>query len=157
MLHSDVINYNESVFESIRRINEYGQEFWYARELQKVLEYTDYRNFELVIYKAMDACKGSMLNIDDHFVSSTEMVIIGSNARRYLKSYMLSRYACYLIVQNSDPSKEIIALRQTYFAVQTRKQELFDNLAFADLSEDLPTPEKSIQQIEREQRRLKDE
>ena len=136
MFQDNIVHYGQSIFESIRHVNERGQEFWYARELQRVLEYADYRNFELVIYKAMDACKGSMLNVDDHFVGSTEMVIIGSNARRYLKSYMLSRYACYLIVQNSDPSKEIIALGQTYFAVQTRKQELSDNLAFAELSED---------------------
>lgn len=123
---SDISKYSEQTFERIKHINEYDQEYWYARELQKVLEYSDYRNFELIIYKAMSACKGSGLNVDDHFGEVTEMVRIGSGARRALSSYALSRYACYLIVMNSDPSKEIIALGQTYFAVKARQQELID-------------------------------
>ena len=120
-------NYTEEVFESIKHINEYGQEFWYARELQKVLEYKDFRNFELSIYKAMESCKNSGFDFNDHFGETTEMVSIGSNAKRKVSSYMLSRYACYLIVMNSEPSKEIVALGQTYFAVKTRQQELFDD------------------------------
>lgn len=127
-------NYTESLFESIRHINEYGEEFWYARELSKVLEYKDFRNFELAIFKAMDACKNSGNEISDHFGEITEMVSIGSNAKRGFPSYQLSRYACYLIVMNADSSKKIIALGQTYFAIKTRQQELIDN--FDDLTED---------------------
>lgn len=127
-------NYTESLFESIRHINEYGQEFWYARELSKVLEYKDFRNFELTIFKAMEACENSGYQISDHFGEITEMVSIGSGAQRGFKSYQLSRYACYLIVMNGDSSKKIIALGQTYFAVKTRQQELIEN--FDDLSED---------------------
>lgn len=124
----------ESLFESIRHVNEYGQEFWYARELAKALEYKDFRNFELAIFKAMDACKNSGFNVSDHFGEVTEMVTIGSGAQRGFKSYQLSRYACYLIVMNGDSSKQIIALGQTYFAVKTRQQELIEN--FDSLSED---------------------
>lgn len=127
-------NYTESLFESIRHTNEYGQEFWYARELSKVLEYKDFRNFELTIFKAMEACKNSEYEISDHFGEVTEMVAIGSGAKRGLKSYQLSRYACYLIVMNGDSSKKIIALGQTYFAVKTRQQELIDN--YDNLNED---------------------
>ena len=127
-------NYTESLFESIRHENEYGQEFWYARELAKTLEYKDFRNFELAIFKAMDACKNSGFNVSDHFGEVTEMVTIGSGAQRGFKSYQLSRYACYLIVMNGDSSKQIIALGQTYFAVKTRQKELIEH--YDDLSED---------------------
>lgn len=128
------VDYSEATFEDIKHVDEDGNEFWYARELQKVLEYKDYRNFELVIYKAMESCNNSAKNVSDHFVESTEMVPIGSNALREVQSYKLSRYACYLIVQNGDPSKEVIALGQTYFAVKTRQQELIEK--FDDLTED---------------------
>ena len=127
-------NYTETLFESIKHVNKYGEEFWYARELSKVLEYKDFRNFELTIFKAMEACKNSENNISDHFGEVTEMVAIGSNAKRGFPSYELSRYACYLIVMNGDSSKKIIALGQTYFAVKTRQQELIDN--FEELNED---------------------
>lgn len=127
-------DYNENIFEGIKHINEYGQEFWYARELQKVLEYTDYRNFELTIFKAMDTCRNSELEVSDHFGEVTEMVVIGSGAHRQLRSYQLSRYACYLIAMNGDSSKPVIALAQTYFAVKTRQQELIEN--YDQLSED---------------------
>jgi len=130
----DDINEGESVFESIKHYNEYGQEFWYARELSKALEYKDYRNFELTIYKAMEACANSGNSVSDHFGETTEMVPIGSGAQRRFPSYQLSRYACYLIVMNGDPHKEIIALGQTYFAVKTRQQELIDD--YESLSED---------------------
>ena len=123
-----------SLFESIRHVDEYGHEFWYARELSKVLEYKDFRNFELTIFKAMETCKNSNNDIEDHFVEVTEMVAIGSGAKRNFKSYQLSRYACYLIVMNGDSTKKIIALGQTYFAIKTRQQELAE--AFDDLSED---------------------
>lgn len=127
-------SYTESLFESIKHINEYGEEFWYARELSKVLEYKDFRNFELTIIKAMEACQNSCNVISDHFGECTEMVPIGSNAKRGFPSYQLSRYACYLIVMNGDSTKKIIALGQTYFAVKTRQQELIDN--FDSLSAD---------------------
>lgn len=127
-------SYTETLFESIRHTNEYGQEFWYARELSKVLEYKDFRNFELTIFKAMETCKNSGNDISDHFGEVTEMVSIGSGAKRGFRSYQLSRYACYLIVMNGDISKKIIALGQTYFAVKTRQQELIEN--FDDLDED---------------------
>lgn len=127
-------NYTESLFESIKHINEYGQEFWYARELSKVLEYKDFRNFELTIFKAMEACENSKNKISDHFGEVTEMVTIGSGAQRGFKSYQLSRYACYLIVMNGDVSKKIISLGQTYFAVKTRQQELIEH--FDELDED---------------------
>lgn len=128
-------NYGESLFESLKHLDEYGEEFWYARELSKALEYKDFRNFELAIFKAMEACKNSENEISDHFGEVTEMVPIGSGAKRGFPSYQLSRYACYLIVMNGDSSKRIVALGQTYFAVKTRQQELIEN--FDDLTEDL--------------------
>jgi DNA-damage-inducible protein D len=117
-----------SPFETIKKINEYEQEFWFARELSKTLEYKDFGNFENVIKKAKISCENSGQSVLDHFSDATEMVAIGSGARRKFRSYKLSRYACYLIIQNSDPSKEIVALGQTYFATQTRKQEISENL-----------------------------
>lgn len=131
---NEVGNYSEQIFENIKHINEYGQEFWYARELSRALEYKDFRNFEQIIFKAMDSCKNSGFDIGDHFGDVTEMVEIGSNARRGFPGYMLSRYACYLIVMNGDPRKQVIALGQTYFAVKTRQQELVEN--YDELSEE---------------------
>ena len=113
-----------SPFERIRRKNAAGVEYWSSRDFSLVLDYSDYRNFEAVLGKARLACFNSGHRIEDHFVDVTEMVTIGSGAQRPIKTVLLSRYACYLIVQNADPSKEIVALGQTYFAVQTRKQEL---------------------------------
>jgi DNA-damage-inducible protein D len=95
-----------------------------ARQLSKVLDYTDFRNFTGVIEKAWNACKNSGNNPKDHIVEANEMVTIGSGAKREMPSYKLSRYACYLIVQNADHSKEVVAIGQTYFAVQTRIQEI---------------------------------
>ena len=127
-------SYTESLFESIKHVNEYGQEVWYARELAKVLDYKDFRNFELIIFKAMEACRNSENEISDHFGEFTEMVPIGSNAKRGFRSYQISRYGCYLIVMNGDPQKEIIALGQTYFASKTRQQELLEN--YDELTDD---------------------
>jgi DNA-damage-inducible protein D len=117
-----------NIFESIKKINKYGAEYWMAREFAKILEYKDFSNFENAIKKAMVACKNSRQNISDHFGEVTEMVMIGSGAKREFSSFQLSRYACYLIVQNSDPSKKFVALGQTYFAIQTRKQENYEQL-----------------------------
>ena len=130
----DATNYSESLFESIRHINEYGEEFWYARELQPALEYTEWRNFKKVIDKAMLACETSENAVLDHFVDVNKMVGIGSDAERSINDMALSRYACYLIVQNGDPRKKVIAFGQTYFAVKTRQQELIEN--FDTLDED---------------------
>ena len=113
-----------SPFEMIRRTNAAGAEFWSSREFAQVLEYTDYRNFDQVIQKARLACFNSGQKVEDHFVDVTEMVDIGSGAQRAIRTVFLSRYACYLIVQNADPSKDVVALGQSYFAVQTRRQEL---------------------------------
>lgn len=115
---------NDSPFERIKRINDAGNEYWSSRDFSQILGYSDYRNFEQVIKKAKKACFNSGHRIEDHFVDITEMVDIGSGAQRPVNSVYMSRYACYLIVQNADPSKEIVALGQTYFAVQTRKQEI---------------------------------
>lgn len=117
---------NIKIFEQLKKINEYCQEFWKARELAKALEYKDFGNFENVITKAKMACINSWYDVDLHLGDITEMVEIGSWTTRWFSSYSLSRYACYLIVQNADPSKEIFALWQKYFALQTRRQELQD-------------------------------
>lgn len=115
---------HKSPFEQIRRTNNAGNEYWSSRDFAKVLDYSDYRNFEQVIAKARTACFNSGQRVDDHFVDVTEMIELAKGAKREVKTVFLSRYACYLIVQNADPGKEIVALGQTYFAVQTRKQEL---------------------------------
>ena len=126
-------SYTETLFESIKHINEYGNEFWYARELQKALEYTEWRNFSKVIDKAITACENSENTVSDHFVEVNKIVEAGATSKP-IDDYELSRYACYLIVQNGDSRKKVIALGQTYFAVKTRQQELIEN--FDDLSED---------------------
>ena len=127
-------NYTESLFESIRHVNEYGEEFWYARDLQIAIEYKEWRNFLKVIDKAKNACQGSDNIVSDHFVKVNKMVNIGSGAEREIDDIELSRYACYLIVQNGDPRKKVIALGQSYFAVKTRQQELIEN--YDNLDED---------------------
>ena len=123
----DTKNYSEEIFENLKHINEYGQEFWYARELQSALEYSQWRYLKEAIERAKSACVISGQNITDHFAEVRKMVEIGSNAKREIEDIALSRYACYLIVMNGDPRKEIIALGQTYFAVKTRQQELIED------------------------------
>ncbi|MEG2740471.1 DNA damage-inducible protein D [Clostridium sp.] len=134
----DLQNYKENIFESIKKINEYEQEFWYARDLQVVLEYTKWDNFKKVIEKAKEACSNSNINTSDHFADVGKMIDLAKGAKREIKDVMLSRYACYLVVQNADPKKEVVALGQTYFAVQTRKQEIQEEETqdFSQLSED---------------------
>ena len=113
--------YANSIFENIKHIDEYGNEYWYARELSKVLKYKDWRNFLKVLNKAKDACKNSGFNIDEQLVEVNRLSKRNNNATANIQDYKLSRYICYLIVQNADPNKEVVALGQTYFAIQTRK------------------------------------
>ncbi len=128
-------NYSNKTFEDIKHIDENSIEFWFARELQLVLDYKEWRKFEGVVQRAMKACENSDINALDHFVGADKMVQIGSGAERMQKDYKLTRYACYLIAQNGDPRKEVIALAQTYFAIQTRKQEISEK-AYSLLTED---------------------
>lgn len=130
----DLENYNELMFEDIKRVNEFGQEFWYARELQKVLEYTEWRNFIKVIDKAKISCETSGNVVPEHFVEVNKSILTGYNTEKEIDDIELSRYACYLIVQNGDPRKSVIALGQTYFAIKTRQQEVQDE--FENLSEE---------------------
>lgn len=126
-------HYDELTFENIKHVDENGMEFWYARELQHVLEYTEWRNFIQVIDKSKIACENSGNRIATNFVDVNKIVKLPLGERE-ITDYKLSRYACYLIVQNGDPRKEIIALGQSYFAIKTRQQELSDN--FNQLDED---------------------
>ena len=115
---------NNKTFEDIKHMDEYGNEYWYARELSKILEYTDWRNFKKVIDKAIISANNSVSNNEDWVVEVNKPIKTGKGKEEIIKDYKLSRYICYLIVQNSDPRKEVVALGQTYFAIQTRRQEL---------------------------------
>lgn len=117
---------SQQVFEDIKRVDEEGNEWWSSRDLARVLTYSDYRNFLDVMRKAWTACNNSGINPYDHFGKVTEMITIGKNAEREIESWLMSRYACYLSVQNADPTKSIVAQAQTYFAVQTREKRLLD-------------------------------
>lgn len=122
-----IIECKKNQFDDFMQIIEDSEiEFWYARDLMKLLGYEQWRNFENAISKAMESCKSAQIEVSDHFAEVSKMVMIGSGAERKLKDYMLTRYACYLIAQNGDPKKEEIAFAQSYFAVQTRKQELIE-------------------------------
>ena len=127
--------YTNSIFENIKHIDDYGNEYWYARELSKVLEYKDWRNFLKVLNKAREACKNSGFKIDEQLVEVNKLSKRNNNAIVNIQDYKLSRYICYLIVQNADPSKAVVALGQTYFAIQTRKQEITE-LEYDLLSDD---------------------
>jgi len=115
------------VFEQIKQINDYDQEYWSARDMAGILKYAKYANFQEVIDKAKQSCKKSGQSIQNHFADVGKMIELGKTASREISDIMLSRYACYLIMQNADPSKEIVARGQTYFAIQTRRQELNRN------------------------------
>jgi len=133
-MKKEISKKNESLFEQIKHTDENGNEYWMARQLAKTLEYTDFRNFSSVIAKAVEACKNSGHNTSEHIVEANEVLIAGQGAKQTYSSYKLSRYACYLIVQNADPSKKVVALGQTYFAVQTRLQEIQQMDAYNQLS-----------------------
>ena len=132
---NEIKKYAEKTFENIKHINEFGEEYWNARELMIALEYNKWSNFKSTIDKAKESCKNSNITVSDHFADVGKMVSIGSGAKRNQQDYRLSRYACYLIVQNADSRKECVALGQTYFAVQTRRQEITEK-EYSLLSED---------------------
>lgn len=131
----EIKKYNETVFEDIKHIDEYGNEYWLARELQNVLEYKRWDKFCNVINNAKKACENSSYNVFEHFSQVGKTSKMPNGGVKKLLDYKLSRYACYLIVQNADPRKESIALGQTYFAVQTRRQELTE-IEYSMLTED---------------------
>ena len=126
--------HNNRTFEDIKHIDENGVEFWLARELMQELEYTKWGNFKNVINKAIEACKNSNINILDHFADVGKIVKAGATTKK-IEDYKLSRYGCYLIAQNGDSRKKVIALAQTYFAIQTRKQEISEK-EYSSLTED---------------------
>ena len=132
---NELENVNETIFESIKHIDEDGNEYWYARELMIALKYSNWQNFEKVINKAVNSCITSNNMVQNHFIDISKMVSIGSKTQREVSDYKLSRYACYLIAQNGDSRKKVIGLAQTYFAFQTRKQELLEQ-EYNNLTED---------------------
>lgn len=135
MSKRDIEKLHHTTFEGMRQFDSEGNEFWTARNLAKTLEYSEYRHFLPVVKKAKEACSNSGQIVENHFEDFLGMVEIGSGAKRRVEDINLSRYACYLIVQNGDPAKPIIANGQTYFAIQTRRQELSDDTAFQQLKE----------------------
>lgn len=136
MTNARIARQHHDTFESLRRVDDAGNEYWPARALARVLEYSEYRHFLPVVERARTACEQSGHRAGDHFEDVLDMVDIGSGAQRQVPDVRLSRYACYLVVQNGDPAKPVIANGQTYFAIQTRRQELADDARFAKLSED---------------------
>lgn len=134
-MSKELQEYERKVFEDIKHIDENKTEFWYARELMPILEYTKWQNFEKVIKTAMNACDESKYVISEHFTEVSKVLEVGNSAKMKTRDYKLSRYACYLIVQNADPRKKTVALGQTYFAIQTRKMEITEE-QYKSLSED---------------------
>ena len=132
---NELENINETLFESIRHVDDEGNEYWYARELQKVLQYNKWENFKKVILKAKLSCNASSYEISEQFLDFRKPIIGGNGNVQYVCDYKLSRYACYLIAQNGDSRKKVIALAQTYLAIQTRKQELLEE-EYNSLTED---------------------
>lgn len=135
MAEKNIEQKHRQTFAEIRQIDDDGNEFWWARDLQPVLEYGSWDKFKRVLNKAVAACGNADIPVEDHFSQVGKMVQLGSGAEREVEDIRLSRYACYLIVQNADPSKAVIATGQTYFAIQTRRQELSDNAEFQQLKE----------------------
>ena len=129
------IDKNNKSFEDIKHINENGVEYWHARELMPILQYSNWQNFEKIIEKAKISCKNSDINVFDHFTDVSKTIKMPKGAEKTILDYKLTRYACYLIAQNGDSRKKVIALAQTYFAVQTRKQEITEK-EYSKLTED---------------------
>jgi DNA-damage-inducible protein D len=136
MKNNDIEKAHHLTFEELKHSTKDKPEFWSAREIQSVLGYSSWDKFQRVLTKAITACENSGQEVDDHFSQVVKMVDLGSGSQRKINDYELSRYACYLIVQNGDSSKPVIANGQTYFATQTRRQELADDSAFQQLKED---------------------
>ena len=132
---NELKEYTEKMFEDIKHIDEVGNEYWHARELQRVLGYSQWRRFKNTISKAKTSCNNSNVRVEDHFANVGKMINLGKGGTRNINDYKLSRYACYLIAQNGDSRKKTIALAQTYFAIQTRKQELSEK-EYSMLTED---------------------
>lgn len=128
-------NYTNNIFENIKHVDECGNEYWLARDLSKVLEYKDWRNFQKVIDKAITSAQNSVSFEENWIVEITKPIKTGKGKEEFIKDYKLTRYICYLIVQNADPSKEVVAMGQTYFAIQTRKQEITEQ-EYDSLSDD---------------------
>jgi len=135
MAKNEIEKRHHQTFEEIKQVTEGTSECWSARDLQPVLEYSSWDKFKKVVEKAMTACEKAGQSVANHFSRVGKMVKLGSGAEREVEDFFLSRYACYLIVQNGDPSKPVIANGQTYFAIQTRRQELSDDAAFQRLKE----------------------
>jgi len=134
MVVNNLDDYKKTIFERLKKINEFGSEYWLARDLSEALDYSQWRNFVNVIDKAKEACKNTGNNVLDHFAEVSKMISLPKTATREIDDIMLSRYACYLIVQNADPAKEIVALGQSYFALKTRERELDEE--YQQLTED---------------------
>ena len=123
---NELEKYNETIFDNIKHIDKNGTEYWFARELMVALKYKEWRYFKSIIDKAILSCNNSNNNAIDHFGVYTQMIKVAKGAKRKVDDYKLSRYACYLIVQNANPNNKAVALGQTYFAIQTRKQEILE-------------------------------
>ena len=132
---NEIKEHTEKIFEDIKHIDKVGNEYWYARELQRVLGYSQWRRFKNTVSKAKASCNNSNVRVEDHFANVGKMINLGKGGTRNINDYKLSRYACYLIAQNGDSRKKTIALAQTYFAIQTRKQELSEK-EYSMLTED---------------------
>ena len=153
MTDKRIAQQHHATFEEVRQFDEDGNEFWSARNIAPLLEYQDWRNFMQVVDKARLACEQSGRPVADHFGDVTKMVGIGSGAQRPVPDVHLSRYACYLIVQNGDPARPVIANGQTYFEVGRKVRQTIDELG-GTMPENLPKPESSIQQIESAKKKL---
>ncbi len=134
MSSQELESYQDNIFEQHKMMNEFSKEYWSARDFYKIIDYKRWESFINVINKAKKACENSGQRVEDHFRRVTKLVTIGSKAPRDIGDLHLSRYACYLIVQNADPSKKVVALGQTYFAIQTRKQEVQDTEEYRNLA-----------------------